>query len=217
MVMTDYISGFIAQLDAADAQLLLWLNGLHTPMLDQLMWIVSDKWVWIPFYLLLAGLIVRHAGWRRGTLCLVFIGLAVAATDQTCAAILRPMVHRLRPSTPDNPLSSMIHIVNGYRGGQYGFPSCHAANSFLLAISVSLYLRRRLVWIFMLAWAALVSYSRIYLGVHYPGDILCGMAVGMTYGVLFHVAQSRIAAATMGQTATLRPANWLTFFLSLGR
>lgn len=215
--MTDYISGLIAQLDAADAQLLLWLNSPHTPMLDQLMWIASDKWVWIPFYILLAYIIVRHAGWRRGTLCLVFIGLAVAATDQTCAAILRPMVHRLRPSTPDNPLSCMVHIVNGYRGGQYGFPSCHAANSFLLAISVSLYLRRRLVWIFMLAWAALVSYSRIYLGVHYPGDILCGMAVGMTYGVLFHVAQSRIAAATMGQTATLRPANWLTFFLSLGR
>lgn len=169
-----------------DEKLLLLLNRWHTPFFDQLMWMVSDKWVWVPLYVLLAGLIVRRYSWKGGLLCLLMIALAVAATDQTCASLLRPLVGRLRPSNPDNPISTAIHLVNGYRGGRFGFPSCHAANSFTLAVFVSCCFRRRRVTLSMLAWAMVVAYSRIYLGVHYPGDVATGMVVGCLYGAVFY-------------------------------
>lgn len=169
-----------------DEKLLLLLNRWHTPFFDQLMWMVSDKWVWVPLYVLLAGLIVRRYSWKGGLLCLLMIALAVAATDQTCASLLRPLVGRLRPSNPDNPISTAIHLVNGYRGGRFGFPSCHAANSFTLAVFVSCCFRRRRVTLSMLAWAMVVAYSRIYLGVHYPGDVATGMVAGCLYGAVFY-------------------------------
>lgn len=182
----DFLVEIIKQLAAMDERLLLLLNRQHTPFLDQLMWIVSDKWVWVPFYVLLTGLIMRRYSWKYGTLCLLAIALAVVVTDQTCASFLRPLVERLRPSNPDNPISTAIHIVNSYRGGRFGFPSCHAANSCVLAAFVSCCLRRRGVTLFMLAWAMMVSYSRIYLGVHYPGDVVAGMVIGYLYGILFY-------------------------------
>ena len=182
----DFLAGIITQFAAMDEKLLLLLNRWHTPFFDQLMWMVSDKWVWVPLYVLLAGLIVRRYSWKGGLLCLLMIALAVAATDQTCASLLRPLVGRLRPSNPDNPISTAIHLVNGYRGGRFGFPSCHAANSFTLAVFVSCCFRRRRVTLSMLAWAMVVAYSRIYLGVHYPGDVATGMVAGCLYGAVFY-------------------------------
>lgn len=169
-----------------DEKLMLILNGLHTKFLDGIMWTVSDRWVWIPLYLLLAGFILRHYSWRRGMLCLLLIILTVTVADQICASVLRPAVARLRPACPDNPISAVIHTVNGFRSGRYGFPSCHAANSFALAVFVSLCFRRRFVAVSMVLWSVLVAYSRIYLGLHYPGDILAGMLVGGIIAVLFH-------------------------------
>lgn len=181
-----FFAGIITQLVATDEKLLLLLNRWHTPFLDQLMWMVSDKWVWVPLYVLLAGLIVRRYSWKCGLLCLLIVVLAVAATDQTCASLLRPLVERLRPSNPNNSISTAIHIINGYRGGRFGFPSCHAANSCALAVFVSCCFRRMDVTLFMLVWAVVVAYSRIYLGVHYPGDIVAGMMIGGLYGSLFY-------------------------------
>lgn len=174
MIQTDSL---LAWLSHADGKLLLFFNGMHTPFLDQTMWLISDRWVWVPLYLLLAWMLVRRLGWRRGLLCVAFAALAVAAADQTCATLLRPLVGRLRPSSPDNPLSALVHVVNGYRGGMYGFPSCHAANTLALAVYLSLCFRHRAATLSLMAWALLVSYSRLYLGVHYPGDLLCGMVV----------------------------------------
>lgn len=173
-----------------DESLLLFINGMHNPFFDSIMWTVSEKWVWIPFYLLLAYLIFRRGTWRNGTICLLMIALLITMTDQTCASLIRPMAERLRPSNPDNPVSGLIHLVNGYHGGRYGFPSCHAANSFALAVFLSLYFKRKAITTLMLAWAVLVSYSRVYLGVHYPGDILGGMAVGTSYAILLYLAFS---------------------------
>lgn len=183
--MIHYLSGILSFFAMADKWLLLTLNGFHCRLFDILMWTVSDKWVWIPFYVLLAYLVLRRNTWRHGVLCLLLIGMVILVTDQTCASLIRPAVQRLRPSSPDNPISSLVHIVNGYHGGRYGFPSCHAANSFALATFLSLYFRRRRMTILLVAWAAVVSYSRIYLGVHYPGDVLCGMLVGCMYSLLF--------------------------------
>ena len=82
----------------------------------------------------------------------------------------------------DNPLSAMVHVVDGYRGGSYGFPSCHAANSFAFAAAVALIVRSRRCSLFVFGWAVLNSYSRIYLGVHYPGDLFCGAVIGIIAG-----------------------------------
>ena len=94
------------------------------------------------------------------------------------------MFERLRPSNLSNPLSELTHIVNGYRGGSYGFPSCHAANSFALAVFAATMLRQRSFTIFILLWAVINCYSRVYLGVHYPGDLLVGAIIGSLIGYL---------------------------------
>ena len=177
---------FALQLEELDERLLLFLNSFHSEFFDSLMWIVSGKLTWIPFYIILAYFVTRRSDWKSGLRCLLFIALLITLADQTCASFLRPWAMRLRPSAEENPISGLVHIVNGYRGGRYGFPSCHAANTFALAVFLSLYFRRRSVTALMMAWAATVSYSRIYLGVHYPGDLLAGGAVGSAYAVMLY-------------------------------
>lgn len=185
-MLHEHIVELACSLSEADSHALLMLNNMHTQVLDMIMFAVSDKWIWVPFYALLALLMFRQCTWRRAALALLLIALTVAATDQSCATLIRPAIGRLRPTSPDNPLSALVHTVNGYRGGRYGFPSCHAANTFALATFLSLYFRRRVATATLFAWAATVSYSRIYLGVHYPGDVLCGMAIGTVYALSAH-------------------------------
>lgn len=110
-----------------------------------------------------------------------------------CHALIRPEVCRLRPSNPENPLSEMVHIVGGYRGGSYGFPSCHAANSFALASFLTLLFANRKLSLFIFAWAVLNSYSRVYLGVHYPGDLLVGAIIGTAAGLAMAFAAGYVA------------------------
>lgn len=121
---------------------------------------------------------------------LFILGLiaAVALADQTCATFLRPYFQRLRPSNIDNPLSQFVTVVNGYRGGSYGFPSCHAANSFALATFLKLAVKRPVFTAFILIWASINCYSRMYLGVHYPSDILAGAVIGVAYGAFAYYA-----------------------------
>lgn len=199
----DSLTDILSLLTEADQKLLLLINSLHTPLLDNLMWIASDKWTWLPLYALLTALIYQHHSPLRATLIILTICLTIAATDQTCATIIRPAVQRLRPSNPDNPISPLIHIVNDYRGGKYGFPSCHAANTFALAITISLLYAKAHISIPMITWAAIISYSRIYLGVHYPGDILGGIIVGTTYALIFHQIYNLIPLPP--QTSILPP------------
>lgn len=183
-------------LQEADEELLLVINCLHTQLLDQIMWILSDKLVWIPFYILLAILMYRRIGARRTLIALLCIALTITAADQLCASLIRPMVARLRPTNPENPISGLVHVVNGYRGGSYGFPSCHAANTFALAMFLSLVFRRRMATAGMFMWAAIVSYSRIYLGVHYPSDVLAGLIVGCSLAAIFFTLHLAIAQWT---------------------
>lgn len=182
--------GTITWIQDLDESLLLFINGMHNSLLDQIMWTASEKWVWIPFYLLFAYLIFKRDTWRNGAICLLLIMRLITITDQTCGSLIRPMAERLRPSNPANPVSGFIHIVNGYHGGRYGFPSCHAANSLALSVFLSFYFKCKAITTVMLAYAMLVSYSHIYLGVHYPGDVLGGMAVGSTYAYLLYLAFS---------------------------
>lgn len=147
------------------------------------MYAYSGKWVWGVMYAAILYALMRTFGWRRGLIYALGVILVVALADQTCATVIRPWVERMRPSNLANPLSEHVHVVYGYRGGAFGFPSCHAANTIGAALFLSLTFARRRVWIFLMLWALISCYSRMYLGVHYPGDLLAGAIVGATWGI----------------------------------
>lgn len=186
----NFFKEFILWLSDIDARLLLIVNGAYSPFFDAVMWCISGRWIWLPFYAVLAYLLFRRMSWKRASICLVTIGLIILAADQTCATLIRPEIGRLRPANLNNPLSSFVHVVNGYRGGRYGFPSCHAANTFALAVFMSLVIRHKWFTVMMFSWAFIVSYSRMYLGVHYFGDLFCGATIGSLFAVLFYYLQN---------------------------
>lgn len=175
-------------LNTIDTQVFLALNGLHAPYFDVFMKLFTGKWIWVPMYAAVLFAVVRNYRWRQTLAVLVCVALAITIADQVCATLIRPEVCRLRPSNPENPLSEMVHIVGGYRGGSYGFPSCHAANSFALASFLTLLFANRKLSLFIFAWAVLNSYSRVYPGVHYPGDLLVGAIIGTAAGLVMAFA-----------------------------
>lgn len=174
-----------------DKELFFFLNGLHADWLDPIMFWISDKKIWIPFYAVLAFLIIRQYKWKA-IIWLAGIGLAITASDQLLSGFMKPFFERFRPSR-DPELQDMVHIVNEYSGGRYGFASSHAGNVFALSTFIYLLFKSKYSWVgWMFLWAAIVSYSRIYLGVHFPGDIITGMIIGLFMGWLFFKLSSLI-------------------------
>ena len=160
-----------------DAGIFTAINSWHAAYFDNFMWLVTKIGTWIPMILVLLGVLFFKKGWQRTVTFLIAIGLVILIADQVSASIIKPLVERARPShNPD--LNATIHIVNGYRGGAYGFVSSHAANCFGIALLLAFVFRNRAFTWTMVAWASLMCYSRIYLGVHYPGDIVCGAILG---------------------------------------
>ena len=171
-----------------DSSILLAVNGMHSSYFDTFMWLCSRKFEWIPFYLSILYVLFRNFNWRVLLYSLVAMGVILLLTDAVSSHFIRPVVARLRPSNLENPISEMIHIVDNHRGGRYGFPSSHASNSWGLVFFVGLLLRRRVLTTFLACWALLLCYSRLYLGVHYPGDLLAGMMLGaVVASVVYYV------------------------------
>ena len=165
-----------------DTDALLAVNGFHSLFQDAFWWLVTAKWS--SALLLIALLwVLLHQNRRHALLVLAMLALAVLVADQVSSGLIKHMVERLRP-THDPSLESAVHVINGYRGGLYGFVSSHAANSFAVATLLTLVMRQRLVTVSLFSWALLQCYSRVYLGVHYPGDILGGILVGLITGWL---------------------------------
>jgi undecaprenyl-diphosphatase len=158
-----------------DEELFLSLNGLHSSFFDNFMWFVSSKFIWIPAALSIVYALVKDKK-KEFWFILAGIVLTIILCDQLSSSVIKPFFHRLRPS---HQLGDLVHIVNGYRGGRYGFVSSHAANAFGFALFTSLIFRFVPYAIATFTWAAVNSYSRIYLGVHYPSDILCGALLGV--------------------------------------
>lgn len=165
-----------------DRDLFLFLNDLNTPWLDAVMpWITRTE-SWIPLYLVLLYFVIRE--YRKNSWAVLLgVALTILIADQVTGHIMKPFFERLRPSH-DPSLDGLVHVVNEYRGGLYGFASGHAANTFgVTTFLVSVLARYRwILWLYL--WAALMTYSRIYLGVHYPGDVFVGALVGMTGAML---------------------------------
>ena len=184
----------LEQLLHIDTEVLLAINGWHAPWADRLMWIISAKATWIPLYLLLIGLLVwryrkpamTNVKWlQRVPACVVIIaviGLGGGAADFIASGILKDLVARPRPTRVPE-LEGVLHLVNGYKSGKFGFVSSHAANTMAVALLFSLIWRNKIATVGLMLWVAANCYSRMYLGVHYPLDILGGLIVGSLVAV----------------------------------
>ncbi|MFA0960414.1 phosphatase PAP2 family protein [Roseivirga sp. BDSF3-8] len=176
----------IETLAKLDEELFLFLNGLHTPFWDTVMYYVSERYTWVPFYLFLIFLVYKAR--KRESLLIIFcLIIAVSIADQVTSGFMKPFFMRFRPCQ-DPTIRDLVHIVNDHCGGRYGFASSHSSTTFALAASVFMFLRHHYRFIFLIfLWAATVAYSRVYLGVHYPGDIIVGGFLGVIIGILVYI------------------------------
>jgi undecaprenyl-diphosphatase len=166
-------------LERLDQQLFLFLNSFNSPFWDQVMSIISGIITWIPLYL--AILIALGFKYKRKFFVLILIILIAVTLSDQVSVLIKNGVHRLRPCH-EPALDGLVHLVKGYCGGQYGFVSSHASNSFMVAAFTLLMIRRKWFSYSIIIWALIVGYSRIYLGVHYPGDVICGSLLGILVG-----------------------------------
>lgn len=171
-------------LSSIDSRLFLFLNGLHTDWMDKVMVHVTDMWVWLPFYLLLLFWAAKQYG-KRCWWIILAVGIVVLCSDQLASHVCKPLFQRLRPCY-NGDFQELIYLPKGMAGGKYGFVSSHAANTFAIAAFLTPALRNYRPWpaITLYFWAFLSSYSRIYIGFHYPGDILCGALLGLLVGMI---------------------------------
>lgn len=182
---------FINLLDALDKRLMLYLNYDGGGMMDDLCQVLSSRLLWVLPALLFVAYAFRRWHYAKAIIAVLCAAVTVVLCDQISSSVIKPMFMRLRPSHCIG-LETMLHYVDDYRGGIYGFVSSHAANAFGIVTFVSLLLRRRWVTISLFVLASCVGYSRIYLGVHYPGDVLAGALLGCAIGYGMYAVYLRL-------------------------
>lgn len=175
-----------------DRQLFLWLNNQGTPFWDPFWLVVTHKGTNIVVYLLVLAYLIRKGYGRQAGWILLTTGLLILLTDQT-TNLFKHGIGRLRPCHQED-LEGLVRLVKKSCGGRYSFFSGHASNSFALALFFGNLVRKHSTILFglLLCIAAMIAYSRIYVGVHFPTDITIGALVGSLYGILFYKLWKRI-------------------------
>jgi len=179
-----------------DKTLFLALNDMHHPLLDGFMYYISQVWTWIPLYL--AIIITWIKKWKMEALWVILTAVVCLVLTDQLSTFMKETLERLRPS--HNPeFEGLVHHVKGYLGGKYGFVSSHASNVFGFALLTSLIVKHKVYTVFIFMWAIMVAYSRIYLGVHYPLDIIGGLILGMLMAVITYTIYIRVRRRLMAE------------------
>ncbi|MBQ4083494.1 MAG: phosphatase PAP2 family protein [Bacteroidaceae bacterium] len=202
----------IQRLVDIDRQVMLALNGSDSLYLDGVMKIYTSTAVWIPVAIVLLFIILKNNTWRGSLLAVLAVVSTIVVCDQLSSHFVKPLVGRLRPSH-DPMLLHLIDTFNSYRSGGYSFTSSHACNSFGVFTVIALIVRHRALSLSLLFWALVNSFSRVYLGVHYPGDILCGALFGAAVGgiiyYLYDFVRKRIDSSSSSITANYTSSGFL--------
>ena len=164
-----------------DKYILLALNGSDSLFWDGVMKVYTSMVVWFPLALMLLYVLIKNNNMKDFLLLLLMIAIVATLTDTISSGICKPFFERWRP-TRDPVLMYIVDTVTETRGGKYGFTSSHAANSFGIAVFVMLLIKNRALSISLILWASMNAFTRIYLGMHYPGDIIGGTIIGVTVG-----------------------------------
>jgi undecaprenyl-diphosphatase len=185
----------ITSIKKLDTEIFLFCNSKHNEFFDSIMTLASGKYFWIPLYFFFFYLVFKIVG-KRIWLVIIAVALLILASDQTSVHLFKNVFLRYRPCH-NLLIQSLVHL-NGSCGGTYGFISSHACNTFGLAMFLALFFKGKIkhFGVFVFLWAAFVSYSRVYNGVHYPADIAVGALVGMFIGSvvfkLYQLADSKL-------------------------
>ena len=187
-------------LQTLDESVIVAINSWNSVFFDNIMWWVSGKFTWWPFYLLLVVFIFWQMKWKAGGMIFLLTILLITASDQTSVHLFKELFQRPRPS--HNPvINDLLHFVNDYRGGSYGFISSHASNCFSVASFLAIIFRKKWFTLILISWAILVSYSRLYLGVHYLSDVIAGALWGVLLSVIFYRLYKFLKRSVLSSTS----------------
>ncbi len=177
-----------------DKQLLLFFNSFHTPFWDSFFETFSGKIIWVPIVILIIGVIVKNK--RKEAFWILLCVVATITLADQISVLIKNTVERPRPSH-EITLQGLVQLVNGHKGGRFGFVSSHAANAFAFALFTSLLFRQRYYTVAIFTWATVNSYSRMYLGMHYPADIIGGALLGLVLGGAMFYAMKKLRPQTL--------------------
>lgn len=188
-----------------DKNLFLAINGSHNDFFDRFFYLFSQKEVWIPCIIAILYVLIK-AKKKESIWLILGLILSILLADQVCSSILKPWVARLRPSRAPE-LTGLVHLIKDYTGGKFGFASSHAGNSFAVAAFLGLLFRNKTFGVIIFSWAILNSYSRIYIGVHYPLDIIAGTIIGLSSALISFTLLKKIKPNAINMTSNKADIN----------
>lgn len=183
----------LSDLNKLDQQLTLSLNGSDSQFWDNVVYTVTNTFSWTLVIIVLFVIIFKNNKLKDALLVLASMVLLIVVADRLCSGWVKPTIARWRP-TQDPQIMYMVDIVRGYRGGRFGFFSGHACNTMSFAVFLSCLFRYRKLTFALIFWSLTTTFTRIYLGVHYVGDVVVGWLVGLFLGFLFYLFYNRLQA-----------------------